>query len=312
MIRVLFSAPRADWDDYRDVLPAALAEAGLEAEVIHTLEPEAPETIDYIVYAPSSQLKDFAPFLRAKAVLNLWAGVEEVVGNATLTQPLVRMIEPGLKEGMVEWVTGHVLRHHLGMDRYIKRNTPHWDYAAPPLARDRCVGILGLGELGAASGLALAGLGFPVLGWSRTRKEISGLETHGGPEGLVAVLETSEILVLLLPATPRTENILDAAALARLPRGAVIVNPGRGPLIDDGALLSALDAGQIGHATLDVFREEPLPHDHPFWVHAGVTITPHVASATRPSTASRSIAENIRRSEAGEAFVGLVDRGAGY
>ena len=312
MIRVLFSAPDTDWEAYRDVLPAALAEAGLEVEVIHAVEPEAPETIDYIVYAPSSRLKDFAPFLRAKAVLNLWAGVEEVVGNATLTQPLVRMIEPGLKEGMVEWVTGHVLRHHLGMDRYIKRNEAHWDYAAPPLARDRTVGILGLGELGAACGAALSGLGFRVLGWSRTRKAIPGLETHGGAEGLGDVLGASEILVLLLPATPETENILDAVALARMPTGAVVVNPGRGPLIDDEALVAALDAGQIGHATLDVFREEPLPGGHPFWAHPGVTITPHVASATRPPTASRSIAENIRRSEAGEAFIGLVDRGAGY
>jgi glyoxylate/hydroxypyruvate reductase len=308
MIRVLF-ADRDAWSDYQALLPQALDEAGVAAEV--GLD-GPPEVVDYIVTSPDAWLKDYRPYARAKAVFNLWAGVEGIVGNDTLTQPLVRMVEAGLREGMVEWVTGHVLRHHLGMDRYIKRDGAHWDYVVPPLARDRRVGILGLGELGAACAGALAGLGFRVLGWSRSRKEIAGVETFGGAEGLGAVLERTEILVLLLPLTSETGNLMDSAAFARMPRGAVLLNPGRGPLIDDDALLDALASGRIGHATLDVFREEPLPAEHPFWGNPGVTITPHVASATRPATASRSIAENIRRGEAGEAFVGLVDRTAGY
>ena len=118
--------------------------------------------------------------------------------------------------------------------------------------------------------------------------------------------------MLLLPLTAATENVIDATALARMPEGAVIVNPGRGPLIDDAALLDALDRGHIAHATLDVFREEPLPPDHPFWAHPKVTVTPHVASATRPETSSLTIAENIRRGEAGEPFLYLVDRSRAY
>ena len=308
MIRVLF-ADREEWPGYEHPLTQACAEAGLVAEIGLDWPPE---TVDYIVTSPAGWLKDFAPYTRAKAVLNLWAGVEGIVGNETLTQPLCRMVEPGLREGMVEWVTGQVLRHHLGMDRYIKRDAPHWDYAVPPLARDRTVGILGLGELGAACAATVSGLGFRVLGWSRTRKDLPGVETHGDASGLARVLSASEILVLLLPATPGTENILDAAAVARLPKGAVVINPGRGPLIDDDALVDALERGHLGHATLDVFRVEPLPADHPFWSNPRVTVTPHVASATRPATASRALAENIRRREADLPLLGLVDRGAGY
>jgi glyoxylate/hydroxypyruvate reductase A len=118
--------------------------------------------------------------------------------------------------------------------------------------------------------------------------------------------------VLLLPLTDETENLLDARTLALLPEGSMIVNPGRGPLIDDEALIAALDRGQVAHATLDVFREEPLPPEHPFWAHPGVTVTPHIASETRPETAAQVVAENIRRGEAGAPFLHLVDRAHGY
>ena len=119
-------------------------------------------------------------------------------------------------------------------------------------------------------------------------------------------------MVLLLPKTAATENTLNAETLSWLPRGATIINPGRGPLIDDDAFLAALASGQVGHATLDVFREEPLPPDHAYWTHPRVTVSPHVASETRPVTAARVIAENIRRGEAGEPFLHLVDRAVGY
>jgi glyoxylate/hydroxypyruvate reductase A len=135
---------------------------------------------------------------------------------------------------------------------------------------------------------------------------------HHGDEGLRQALSSADILVLLLPDTPETENTLNAETLSLLPKGAFILNPGRGPLIDDAALLAALDSGQVAHATLDVFRIEPLPDDHPFWAHPKVTITPHVAAATRAVTASAEIAANIRRCEAGEPMLNLVDRTRGY
>jgi glyoxylate/hydroxypyruvate reductase A len=311
MLNILFSAAPKDWPDYAARLPAALEAAGIAAQV--ATETDAPATVDYIVYAPSGGLRDFTPFTRARGVLSLWAGVETIVGNASLTQPLVRMVDPiGLTEGMVEWVTGHVLRHHLGMDRHILAAPGDWVQDCPPLARARPVAVLGLGELGAACAQALAALNFPVRGWSRRPRSVEGVTCHHGDDGLAAALSGAEIVVLLLPLTPDTENLMDAGRLALPAPGAVLLNPGRGALIDDAALLAALDTGQIGHATLDVFRVEPLPADHPFWVHPHVTVTPHVASTTRPETAAPRIAANIADLEAGRIPAGLVDRTRGY
>lgn len=305
---ILFAAP-ALWPEYETLLPAALARAGIAARVV-TEAP--PEEVDIIIYAPSSWLQDFTPYVKAKAVLNLWAGVERVVGNPTLTQPLARMVDPGLTEGMVEWVLGHALRHHLGMDRHIVNPGRVWDANCPPLARSRPVAMLGLGALGLAAARALQAMNFPVTGWSRTPKEIPGLTCLSGEEGLRTALSTAQIVVTLLPKTPETENLLNAERLSSLPKGAVILNPGRGPLIDDTALLAALDSGQLSHATLDVFRVEPLPQDHPFWAHPKITVTPHIAADTRAETAVNVLVANIARARDGAELLHRVDRSRGY
>ncbi|MDF1619028.1 2-hydroxyacid dehydrogenase [Pseudothioclava nitratireducens] len=312
MPRILFAAKPEQWPAYETPLATALAEAGIDAEIVH---PGAdPASIDYIVYTPFGPVQDFTPYTRTKAVLSLWAGVERIVGNETLTQPLCRMVDEGLERGMVEWVTGHTLRYHLGIDFYRTHQDGVWRQGeqVPPLAPDRSVVILGLGALGAACAKALAGLGFKVTGWSRTPKTLEGIDCVHGAEGLKMALERAEILATILPNTPETTNLLNAESLARMPKGAVILNPGRGNVIDDDALLAALDAGQIGGATLDVFKTEPLPADHPYWAHPKVTVTPHIAAETRPASAARVIAENIRRGEAGEPFLFRVDRAQGY
>jgi len=308
-LTVLFAAKSENWSVYEEALTKAFAAAELDVDLV--LE-EEPASVDYIIYAPDSELQDFTPYTSCKAVLNLWAGVENVVGNATLTQPLARMVDPGMTAGMVEYVTANVLRHHLDLDRYIKLAEPLWEPKMPKLAQDRVVTVLGLGALGAACATALSGLGFQVRGWSRSLKTLPGVQTFAAGPGLAEALPGTEILVLLTPLTPDTENMIDASAISLLAPGAVIINPGRGPLIDDDALLNALDDCHVSHATLDVFREEPLPPSHPYWNDPRVTVTPHVASFTRPETASQQIAANIQRSEAGEPMKGLVDRAAGY
>lgn len=308
---ILFAAKYERWATYEPHLRHALAAAGISDQNLTTQAD--PATVDYIVYAPNSEVQDFTPYTRLKAVLNLWAGVEDVTGNETLKVPLARMVDEGLTEGMVEYCVSHTLRHHLGMDAHIHGQDGVWRVGiVPPLARNRPVAVLGLGALGQATAKALRGLGFPVSGWSRSAKEIDGIQTFHGADGLKAALTESQIVILLLPDTPATENILDAETLAALPKGAVLINPGRGPLIDDDALLHALNTGQIAHATLDVFRQEPLPENHPFWAHPKITVTPHIASETRPDTASQVIAENIRRGEANLPFLHLVDRAHGY
>ncbi len=308
---ILFAAKADRWSTYEPHLRRALQQAGVDDAGLCTQAD--PESVDYIVYAPNSEVQDFTPYTRLKAVLNLWAGVENIVGNTTLHVPLARMVDEGLTDGMVEWCVGHTMRHHLGMDAHITGQDGVWrNNDIPPLARDRPVTVLGLGELGRAVAQALVSLGFPVSGWSRSTKIVENTVTYHGADGLTAALQTAQIVILLLPDTPATENILDAHSLAQLPKGAMIINPGRGPLIDDTALLSALDTGHIAHATLDVFRQEPLPEDHPYWAHKSVTVTPHIASETRPDSAARTIADNIRRGEAGAPFLHLVDRALGY
>ena len=309
MINALFAARPERWPDYAVPLRAAFAETGLK---VHLSQDIPPEAVDYIIYAPNSPLKDFTPFPRLKAVLSLWAGVEAIYDNPTLTVPLCRMVDPGLTQGMAEWVSGHVLRYHLGMDAHITAAPGTWQPKAPRLAWDCPVTILGMGELGTATAHILTEIGFPVTGWSRTPKNIPNIKCETGQERLIPALQSAQILVLLLPDTPATQNVINAKTLQALPKGAMILNPGRGPLIDDAALLAALDSGHIAAATLDVFRTEPLPTDHPYWHHPKVTVTPHIASETRPHYSSKTIAENIRRSEAGLPLLHQVNRALGY
>ena len=286
MIKVQFAARPERWESYQAPLKAAFSQAGLQVD----LRQDHPAAeVDYVIYAPNSDLQDFTSYTACKAVLSLWAGVEKITGNTTLTQPLCRMVDPGLTAGMVEWVTGHVLRYHLDLDRSLITQD-RWDPVVPPLAQ----------------------LGFPVTGWSRSAKSIAGITCEHGTEGFQNALQQAQILILLLPETAATENTLNAETLAMLPKGARIINPGRGPLIDDAALLAALDSGQIAHASLDVFRQEPLPMDHPFWAHPRITVTPHIAAETRPLTAAQMIAKNIQRGESSRPFLNQVNRQLGY
>ena len=309
MTNILFSAKPDAWSAYRAPLAEAFADEGIEARIGTDLPPEE---VDFILYAPNGGLHDFSPFTRLKGIQSLWAGVERIVGNPTLRVPLARMVDPGMTAGMVQWVVGHAMRHHLGMDADILRTDRRWVPHLPPLTAERGVTMLGLGALGTACAVALRDLGFDVHGWSRSPHEVEGITCHNGAAGLATALAHGEITVTLLPDTPATTDLLNADRLALLPRGAFLINPGRGPLIDDAALIAALDSGQVGHATLDVFRVEPLPQDHPFWAHPRVTVTPHIASETRPATAARTAAANIARACRGAPMLHLVDPSLGY
>ena len=300
---VLFAARPHDWDEWAPALRAACPEMDLVREA-------DPAAVDAIVYAPGGAIHDLSPYVNAKLVQSLWAGVERIVTNPTLTQPLARMVDPGLAQGMAEFCTGWAMRAHLGMDRY--RQDGAWrNHLVPPLAPERRITILGMGELGRATAAMLGPIGFRLAGYSASGRPVEGVEVFGGAD-LAAALERAEILINLLPDTPATRNLLDAGRLALLPEGAWIVNPGRGTVLDDDALLAALDGGRPGHAVLDVFRAEPLPPDHPFWSHPRVTVTPHIAADTRPATAAPVVAENLRRAMSGRPVLHLVDRGRGY
>lgn len=306
-MRVFFAARAGLWDAWAPALRAACPE-------IELMRDGDPAGFDALLYAPGypedGREMDFAPFTRARLVQSLWAGVERIVGNPTLTQPLCRMVDPGLARGMTEYCTGWAMRAHLGMDAYPQNGEWRHDIV-PPLASGRGVTILGMGELGRSCAAALTGLGFRVTGWSLSGRPVPGVTTLPGAE-LDRALARAEILICLLPDTERTRNLLNAETLAQLPKGATLINAGRGTLIDEAALIAALDRGRPAHAVLDVFRQEPLPPGHPFWSHPGVTVTPHIAAETRPETAAPVAAENLRRAMRGAPLLHLVDRARGY
>ena len=311
MIKILFSASQKDWKKYKTELIRAMDDTKLVYEITTDLN-----CLDanYIIYAPSGGLEDFSKFKSLKAILSLWAGVENITGNTTIKVPLCRMVDTGLTQGMVEWVTGHVLRHHLDLDKYIKVQDGVWrNNTYPPLASDRNLTILGLGELGLSCAKTLSDLNFKVHGWSRSQKNnVENIKCYFGNDGLIEALSRAEILILLLPLTKETNGLIDERMLSKMPYGSIILNPGRGHLINDSALLRAIESGQVSHATLDVFEIEPLPKDHPYWVNEKVTVTPHIASVTRASSSCDVIAKNILRGERGDTFLYLVDRKKGY
>jgi glyoxylate/hydroxypyruvate reductase len=270
--------------------------------------------IEYaLVWQPEPGLLASLPHLRL--IVGLGAGVDHLLRDPALPQhvPIVRLVDPYMTAAMSEYVVLAVLRlHRQDLDYLAQQRAGRWAEREQKNAAERPVGILGFGALGQDAGRKLKSLGFEVAGWSRSRKRIDGFATFDGAAGLAALLRRSEILVCLLPLTAETESVLDAAAFARMPRGAAVVNAGRGGHLVEQDLIAALDEGQLSGAVLDVFREEPLPPDHPLWHHPRVIVTPHIAAETHPPTAAPIIRDAIRNFEAGRPVANLVDLSRGY
>jgi len=256
-----------------------------------------------------------ASLTNLRLIVSLGAGVDHVLRDPALPRgvPILRLVDPYMTQAMSEYVTLQVLRLHRQDFAYrAQQAAGEWREHAQKNAAERTVGILGFGKLGQDAATKLKAVGFDVAGWSRSGRGVPGFVTHGGPAGLDALLARSEILVSLLPMTPETEGILDARLFARLPRGAGLVNAGRGRHLVEADLLAALDSGQISAAVLDVFRDEPLPPSHPFWRHPRIVVTPHVAAETHPPTAAAIIAQAIDDFEAGRPLANLIDPKRGY
>lgn len=273
-----------------------------------------PEDIDFaLIWLPPEGELERYPNL--KVACSLGAGVDHLMkpGMVPGHVPIVRLVDPQMSRQMREWILYAVLRLHREMPIFeAQQRDGIWKSHPNPETAETTIGILGIGELGALAGRSLAALDFNVMGWSRSPKEIEGIDCRHGADGLDAVLENSNIVVCLLPLTAETRGILDAKAFARMPRGASVINAARGAHIVDDDLIAALDTGHLAFAMMDVFHTEPLPSDHPFWSHPKVTITPHVASLTPPGSSAPQIAENVRRMRAGEPLLNVVERSRGY
>ncbi len=306
---LLFLSP----DDPAEAWRAALVAEMPELEVRIWPELGDPKDIDVaLIWRPPSNA--LAPCVNLKAILSLGAGVDGLLADPSLPAvPLARMVDPSLTRTMAEYVLLAVLRYHREFDRYQRDQAAgRWGFALPAQAAERRVGVMGLGELGRAAAAALASHGFQVAGWSQRPKQLPGVRSFAGPTELPAFLAESEILVCLLPLTAATRGILNAQLFHALPQGARLINVGRGEHLVAVDLLAALDQGQLGGATLDVFQKEPLPPADPLWRHPLVLVTPHVASYCWPATAAPGVIANVRRALAGQPLLHGVERRRGY
>ena len=307
---ILFRSTPAATGRWRPLLGELLS----EHEIRYWPEIGDKAAIEYaLVWQPEAGLLGSLPNL--KLIVGLGAGVDHLLRDPSLPRdvPIVRLVDPYMTDAMSEYVVLQVLRlHRQDLDYLAQQRAGIWQEREQKNAAERTVGILGFGTLGQDAGRKLKSLGFDVAGWSRGTRQISGFATHAGAAGLDALLARSEILVCLLPLTAATAGILNAASFARLPRGAGLVNAGRGGHLVEEDLIPALDAGQLSGAVLDVFREEPLPQAHPFWRHPRIILTPHIAAETNPPTAAPIIRDAIRRCEAGLPLDNRVDLARGY
>lgn len=260
-----------------------------------------------------------AKFANLKAVIALSAGVDHLLADPNLPQvPIARVVHPDLTMRMVEYIVLHVLMHHRRQRLYDAQQRQRvWKLHEQPPASEVAVGIMGLGAIGMTAGKVLADIGFQVAGWSRTQKNAAGIESFHGEGALAAFLNRTEILVCVLPATAATDGILNLRLFRQLKRdgalrGAYLVNAARGQVQIDADILAALAEGTLAGATLDVFRQEPLPASSPLWAHPQVTITPHNAGDISPRLLAREVIEQIERVERGEKLHHLVDRRVGY
>jgi glyoxylate/hydroxypyruvate reductase A len=290
------------------------AQALPQAETVVWQEGQALAPCEYaVLWAPTPALLD--QLAHVKAIFLMGAGVDAILkfGDALPDVPVIRLGDAGMAEQMAEYVAYAVLRYFRRFDEYEQQARQGlWNPLAPRKKNEFTVGVLGLGKLGMPVLQALRQLGFPVRGWSRSPKDLPGVDCYAGMDALDAFLGGTRVLVCMLPLTPETNNLLDRARLARLPEGAYLVNVARGAQVAEPDLLALIRAGHIAGATLDVFRNEPLPAPHPFWTEPRITITPHISALTIREEAVRQIAHKITLLEQGEHVADVVDRKRGY
>lgn len=288
-----------------------LAEA-LPGARVSAWQPGAPAADYAVVWKPPQQLLDEQP--RLKGIFNVGAGVDAICRlNLPQGVPLVRIDDGGMAVQMAEYVCHALIRHFREFDR-CEADTRNgvWRQHETLSRRDFPVGIMGLGVLGERVARAVSLFEYPTLGWSRTPRSIDGVTCFSGEQGFGEFLGATRVLVNLLPLTPQTENIINRDTLLRLLPGAYVINVARGAHVVDEDLLAAIGSGHVAGATLDVFRTEPLPEDHPFWREPKISITPHTSARTLRADSIAQIAQKIMALEKGEPVAGIVDPAHGY
>lgn len=297
----------------RDRWVAALSARLPDAEVFAWSGGDDP-IADYAVgWKPPDDF--FARQPRLRAFFSAAAGVDHVLRHPGLppTLPLFRLEDAGMGIQMAQYCLHEVLRvQRRSGDFEAQQRDAVWRELPVEPPASWPVGILGLGVLGAQVAATIASAGFPVRGYAQRARKLEGVDCFDASHGLRAFLAGCRVAIVLAPLTPATVDLLDAERLSWLPRGAWLINVARGGLLVERALLEALDRGRLAGATLDVFRDEPLPPAHPFWRHPKVRVTPHVAAVTRVEASAEQVAAKLRDFERGVAVGGAVDRRRGY
>ena len=273
-----------------------------------------PAAVDFIItFKPRKAALQEFPNL--KVIQSLGAGVNNIIETNALTEDitLARIVDPFLAEDMWEFTLAVVLSEIKNLHQYQEQKRQSlWKPSYYKRFRDTTIGVLGLGKIGSCVATNFAKLGFPVKGWSNSKKNIKGVDSYVGMEELPNALKEVDFLINILPLTDTTEGILTSANLKHLPQGAFLINVGRGPHNDEAAIVHLLDTEHLSGVHLDVFNQEPLPKEHPFWNHPNVKISPHVASLTNRSSAAVLIADNYRRFKAGKELANVVSLERGY
>jgi glyoxylate/hydroxypyruvate reductase len=299
--------PDRKLDDLQQRLQQALPDTTIE------IWPDisAPEEVTFAVVWKQPE-NSLASLPNLKAIQCFGAGVDAILTDPTLPDlPIARIVDSHLTQTMVQYLDGVVSYYRLRLDLFRQQQQQqHWKpYSPRPLKH---IAVLGLGELGTGAARHFAALGYQVSGWARTAKSLDNISCYRGEQGLAAAVAQADIIICLLPLTKETENLVNTDFFQQLKPGAILINVARGAIIDDNALLQALDTGLLQAACLDVFRQEPLPAAHSFWQHPAILLTPHISAVTNVSTAVAQIAENYRRATRGETLLNLVDVTKGY
>lgn len=307
---IIFYSKSDDPEPWRE----AIAKSGLDLDFRVWPDVGAPQDVRYtLVWKPPCGLHKQFPNLHA--ILSLGAGVDGIMSDAELPKgvPIARLVDAGFGQQMAEYACYGALHFYRRMFEYREQQQEReWKQLDPLSKQTRVVGVMGLGVLGSQACDMLRAIGFAVIGWSRTPKQIPGVECYAGENQRDAFLARTRILVDYLPLTRQTDGMINATFLSRLPHGAFFINVARGKHVIEPDLLAALDSGQLGGAMLDVFAEEPLRADHSLWTHPRVLVTPHVAGVTLASEAAAQVIDNLRRLERGEVPVNVVDVEKGY
>jgi len=302
------------WEDM-EVWSSALQEAMPEMNVKVYPDEGDVNDIEYaVVWKHPRGILNQYPNL--KAILSLGAGVDHVISDPELPEglPIVRLVDKKLTHEMFLHSLHWVLHFHSDQYLYrIQQQSREWIQQSSVQSEDRTIGIMGLGNIGKSIGDSLVNLDFNVVGWgARPKNSLGEINYYYGQEQLAVFLRQSDILINVLPLSENTKNILTKNELKLLPEGSFIINIGRGGIINESDLLSALDSGHITAAALDVFAQEPLPENNSLWTHPSVYVTPHIAGQSNPRSAAKTIAENIRLIETGEDPYPIYSLNSGY